>query len=293
MEEIKLPPPERAAKTAIGAGSSGKGTVGSYLKADALFSEKGGTKLDYGSGRGEGAKLIKADTYEPYVKSNPNYDDAKKIPSASYNKITSLNVLNVLPPEARNEAVKNIGRILTVNGEAIVSTRGVKDVESAKTKVKARDGYIIGKGDDARFQKGFTTQELKDYVQKTLGKGFTVENVKGVGKAAVKIKKLNIPRGLGGVSRQEGTPVINIQEQLLYKPSQKFSQGGDSKMGEDIKDKDIKEAVKAKSDVGIADTQLTNLSRQELMKELYRRGRTPEDIINQTNLTGPEIEALA
>ena len=295
MEEIKLPPPERAAKTAIGAGSSGKGTVGSYLKADALFSEKGGTKLDYGSGRGEGAKLIKADTYEPYVKSNPNYDDAKKIPSASYNKVTSLNVLNVLPPEARNEAVKNIGRILTVNGEAIVSTRGVKDVESAKTKVKARDGYIIGKGDDARFQKGFTTQELKDYVQKTLGKGFTVETVKGVGKAAVKIKKLNIPRGFGGVLRQEGTPVINIQEQLLYNPRRKFSQGGDNKMAEDIKDEDLKEAVEAKSDdaIGVADTQLTNLSRQELMNELYRRGRTPEDIINQTNLTGPEIEALA
>ena len=294
MEEIKLPPPERAAKTAIGAGSSGKGTVGSYLKADALFSEKGGTKLDYGSGRGEGAKLIKADTYEPYVKSNPNYDDAKKIPSASYNKITSLNVLNVLPPEARNEAVKNIGRILTVNGEAIVSTRGVKDVESAKTKVKARDGYIIGKGDDARFQKGFTTQELKNYIQKTLGKGFTVETVKGVGKAAVKIKKLNIPRGFGGVLRQEGTPVINIQEQLLYNPRRKFSQGGDNKMAEDIKDEDLKEAVEAKSDddVGVADTQLTNLSRQELMNELYRRGRTPEDIMNQTNLTGPELEAL-
>ena len=42
MEEIKLPPAERAAKTAIGAGSSGKGTVGTYLKADALFSEKKG-----------------------------------------------------------------------------------------------------------------------------------------------------------------------------------------------------------------------------------------------------------
>ena len=64
---------------------------------------------------------------------------------------------------------------------------------------------------------------------------------------------------------------------------------------EKIKDEDVKEAVEAKSDVdvGVADTQLTNLSRQELMNELYRRGRTPEDIMNQTNLTGPEIEALA
>ena len=118
-----------------------------------------------------------------------------------------------------------------------------------------------------------------------MGKGFTVETVKGVGKAAVKIKKLNIPRGFGGVLRQEGTPVINIQEQLLYNHRRKFSQGGDNKMAEDIKDEDLKEAVEAKSDddVGVADTQLTNLSMQELMNELYRRGRTPEDIMNQTN----------
>ena len=228
MEEIKLPPAERAAKTAIGAGSSGKGTVGTYLKADALFSEKKGTKLDFGSGRGEGAKLIKADTYEPYVKSKPKFNNVNDIKSNSYNKITSLNVLNVLPPEARNEAVKNIGRILKPNGEAIVSTRGVKDVESAKNKVQIKDGYIIGKGDDARFQKGFTATELKNYVQKTLGKNFTVENVKGIGKAAIKIKKLNIPKGFGGVTRQEGTPVIDIQEKLLFNPRQKFSSGGDA-----------------------------------------------------------------
>ena len=228
MEEIKLPPAERAAKTAIGAGSSGKGTVGTYLKADALFSEKKGTKLDFGSGRGEGAKLIKADTDEPYVKSKPKFNNVNDIKSNSYNKITSLNVLNVLPPEARNEAVKNIGRILKPNGEAIVSTRGVKDVESAKNKVQIKDGYIIGKGDDARFQKGFTATELKNYVQKTLGKNFTVENVKGIGKAAVKIKKLNIPKGFGGVTRQQGTPVIDIQEKLLFNPKQKFSSGGDA-----------------------------------------------------------------
>ena len=136
--------------------------------------------------------------------------------------------MNVLPPEARNEAVKNIGRILKPNGEAIVSTRGVKDVESAKNKVQIKDGYIIGKGDDARFQKGFTATELKNYVQKTLGKNFTVENVKGIGKAAVKIKKLNIPKGFGGVTRQQGTPVIDIQEKLLFNPKQKFSSGGDA-----------------------------------------------------------------
>ena len=34
-----------------------------------------------------------------------------------------------------------------------------------------------------------------------------------------------------------------IQEQLLYNPRRKFSQGGDNKMAEDIKDEDLKEAV--------------------------------------------------
>lgn len=47
-----------------------------------------------------------------------------------------------------------------------------------------------------------------------------------------------------------------------------------------------------KTDAGVPDTQLTNLTRQELMKELQRRGRSTDDIMNKKNLTGPELEAL-
>jgi len=47
-----------------------------------------------------------------------------------------------------------------------------------------------------------------------------------------------------------------------------------------------------KTDAGVPDSQLTNLSRQQLMQELRRRGRTTDDIMNQQNLTGPELEAL-
>jgi hypothetical protein len=39
-----------------------------------------------------------------------------------------------------------------------------------------------------------------------------------------------------------------------------------------------------KTDAGVPDTQLTNLSRQELMKELQRRGRSADDIMNKKNL---------
>ena len=57
------------------------------------------------------------------------------------------------------------------------------------------------------------------------------------------------------------------------------------------KDTDIQQAEMPKGEV--ADTQLTNLSQTELMNELYKRGYTPEDILNKDKLTGPEIEALA
>jgi hypothetical protein len=60
----------------------------------------------------------------------------------------------------------------------------------------------------------------------------------------------------------------------------------------DIINKDIVKEEK-QSQVGVPDTQLANLPRDELMTELYRRGRTPEDIMNKRNLTGPELEAVA
>ena len=51
-------------------------------------------------------------------------------------------------------------------------------------------------------------------------------------------------------------------------------------------------AKENQTDAGVPDTQLTNLSRQELMKELQRRGRSADDIMNKKNLTGPELEAI-
>ena len=228
----KLPPLERSAKTAIGAGTSGLGgTVGTYLAADKLFNKKEGKKLDFGSGRGDGAKAIKADTYEPYVKSKPNFTTSGQIPSNSYDKITSLNVLNVIPPEQRKEAVKEIARVLSPNGEAIVSTRG-KDVENVKNKVKVKDGFVIGTGKNARFQKGFTNTELKNYIKKTLGDNFKVQIIKGLGRAAVKIVK-------GGGINENKNPTMPIfqavprpdliKETDAFQPTKKkFNEGGTS-----------------------------------------------------------------
>jgi|9_EtaG_2_1085328.scaffolds.fasta_scaffold05504_3 hypothetical protein len=62
-----------------------------------------------------------------------------------------------------------------------------------------------------------------------------------------------------------------------------------------IKDEDIKEAVEAKeeSDVGVPDTQLANVTKKEFVNELYRRGYSPENIMNKQLKKGSELEAAA
>ncbi len=62
-------------------------------------------------------------------------------------------------------------------------------------------------------------------------------------------------------------------------------------MAQKTKDEDIQKGEQSK--VGVKDSDLTQLSRNDLMTELYRRGRTPEDVMTGRNLTGPEIEAVA
>ena len=62
-------------------------------------------------------------------------------------------------------------------------------------------------------------------------------------------------------------------------------------MANKTKDKDIQKGEQSK--IGVKDSDLTQLSRNDLMTELYRRGRTPEDVMTGRNLTGPEIEAVA
>jgi len=51
-------------------------------------------------------------------------------------------------------------------------------------------------------------------------------------------------------------------------------------------------AKENQTDAGVPDTQLTNLTRKELVNEMYRRGFTSEDIMNK-NLPGPALEAFA
>tara|TARA_B100000003_G_scaffold146337_1_gene131643 strand:- start:2082 stop:4409 length:2328 start_codon:yes stop_codon:yes gene_type:complete len=177
-----LPPLSNSQKTQLGSS-----TEPSYLKAQKVLGE--GKTLDFGAGRGQGASKIGADTLEPFPREgfSPTFTNALDIPSESYENITSLNVLNVMPREARDQAVADIGRILSPGGKAVVTTRG-RDVMNAKGRQGPEPLSIITSADT--YQKGFTQPELRDYMQLQLGEGFTVSNLpEKIGQAGVLIEK--------------------------------------------------------------------------------------------------------
>ena len=96
---------------------------------------KEGNTLDFGAGLGKGAKILKSDSYEPFPKKGfePTFTETLAIPNSSYDNVVSLNVLNVVKPDVRNDIVLDIGRILKPKGNAIITTRG-SDIFGNKNK---------------------------------------------------------------------------------------------------------------------------------------------------------------
>jgi len=182
-DTFDYPPAENAGKTQIA------GTKPTYEKAAKILDESApkGKSIDYGAGLGVGAGAIKYDTFEPFPKAGfkPNFTSPEKIPSDTYSRLTNLNVLNVVPKEARDSIVKDIGRVLKPKGQAIITTRGA-DVMKAKGKAGPEPTSIITT--IGTYQKGFKRGELVEYLKETLGNGFDVEPL-GLGPAGAKITK--------------------------------------------------------------------------------------------------------
>jgi len=182
-DTFDYPPAENAGKTQIA------GTKPTYEKAAKILDESApkGKSIDYGAGLGVGAGAIQYDTFEPFPKAGfkPNFTSPEKIPSDTYSRLTNLNVLNVVPKEARDSIVKDIGRVLKPKGQAIITTRGA-DVMKAKGKAGPEPTSIITT--IGTYQKGFKRGELVEYLQETLGNGFDVEPL-GLGPAGAKITK--------------------------------------------------------------------------------------------------------
>lgn len=128
--------------------------------------------LDYGAGLGKASEEMGFDSFEPFPKGGftPTYTDASQI-SREYTGVINNAVLNVLPRQQRVEAVRGIGKSLAVGGKAVVMARGRGFLKSLVNPKPYEDGVITGKD---TFQKGFTKQELIDFIRSILGPDFKV-----------------------------------------------------------------------------------------------------------------------
>lgn len=184
-----LPPVENSRLTQVAT------TGGTYQRAGDVLRERGvsGPMIDYGAGRGHGTRYLgsEAESFEPYPNPSfrPTYTDPSEVPSDRYAGLVNLNVLNVLPPEVRDRVVREMGRVVRPEGQMVITTRG-RDVMAARgTPGPEPMSLVIGEGDRARYQKGFTQAELREYLQRVLGPRFEVEGL-DLGPAGALVRRL-------------------------------------------------------------------------------------------------------
>lgn len=196
-----LPPAENAQRTQI------TGTTPTYRKAKDVMDKVApeGRSIDFGAGKGVGAQEIGFESYEPFPNESfsPDFTQAQDVPSNSYQRVTNLNVLNVVPKDVRDGIVRDIGRVLAVDGTAIITTRG-KDVMTSNGTPGPEPMSIITTRET--YQKGFTKPELLNYVQETLGPDFEVKPL-NLGPAGVTVKKL---RASEEPSQSSGVDAVSI-----------------------------------------------------------------------------------
>ena len=220
------------AKTAIST------TEGTYSKANKILTDLNKNRVhDFGSGLGLGTKKFTnkiVTSHEPFVPIErivrlkgtiPNYRSAKEAIKneglKSKDGVVNLNVLNVIEsPVERTSVIKDIGRLLSDDGVAIITTQSDNTVNKlankSKNAVKYADGWLMGKSTGERtFQKGFSQDELEKLVKLVLGNKFKVEQIPGkygISTSGVLIKKIKGLSTGGRVGFSEGDLALSELE---------------------------------------------------------------------------------
>ena len=177
-----------------------KSTVNTYknYEQSVCMLQKGQKLLDYGSGLGHGSAFLydagyNVESFEPYYNSEkgvfcPHHTDSQDLKSEEYDMVINHAVLNVVPRVTREYILRNIFRVLKMNGVAYISAMGWNNI---KERFKQKDALVVGPREivtkTGTFQKGYTQKEFELYVQSVLP-GCNVEK-SGYGDIGVRIVK--------------------------------------------------------------------------------------------------------
>ena len=211
-----------------------KNTLNSYKKfGDWVKRDSGGRNvdvLDASSGLGLGTEWLRenginVEDVEPYPSENRtaptyiSYGEVKK----KYDYIISNAVLNVIPDDWRANVLHNMAEKLKVGGKLVINVRSAESIrkqgKEGETRITLDDPSEIlvlrPNGSIKAYQKGFTKAELKEWCEKELGKGYSVEiandkNAGGSYDTAVVVTKNN-ESGTIGVASEAGRPRRSAQ----------------------------------------------------------------------------------
>lgn len=174
-------------------------TVATYEKFYKLIPDhnKEGVGLDYSAGLGLGSELLRnnhnahIESYEPFPHAtkavNITHKGLNSLPNRKYDYIINSAVLNVVEQDIRDGIVKDIWNHLKPEGIAIIGVRSKADVMGTKTALRISDTEIIDRTRGS-YQKGFTSGELKSYIQSLLPDA-AINMVSGMSQVVVKISK--------------------------------------------------------------------------------------------------------
>jgi hypothetical protein len=200
VRALDLPPAAASQRTQI------PGTEPTYRKAKEILDREmpGGRTLDYGSGLGIGSRVLGSESFEPFPREGvaPTYTRAEDIPSDAFHRLVNLNMLNVVPRDVRDAAVENIGRVMRPGGMGLVTTRG-KDVMKASGELGPEPNSMITS--IGTYQKGFTPEELREYLQYILGNKYDIGRL-NLGPAGAVVRKKGMKEG-GEVHAANGLPL--------------------------------------------------------------------------------------
>lgn len=211
-----------------------KSTINSYKKfGDWVKRDSNGRDvdvLDASSGLGLGTAWMrdngfKVDDVEPFPSDSreaptfSSYDEINK----KYDYIISNAVLNVIPDDWRANVLHQMADKLKDGGKLVINVRGAESIskqgKEGETRITLDSPSEIlvlrPNGSIKAYQKGFTKSELKDWCEKELGEGYSVEiannkNAGGSYDTAVVVTKNN-ESGTVGVASEAGHPSWSAQ----------------------------------------------------------------------------------